>query len=134
MILVEPGGGHNSPNFAWLGLYCTVNFVEKCFLMTELVSQSTVGLILSTSICTVLCGQLILIFLNNEILQCQKLCKQRCFGFRNFYITYEKSGQNKLSGRQNTQFLYAVNILTKIVIETKIAKYSEMVQFPLYLQ
>jgi len=33
-----PGGGHNSPNFAWLGLYCTVNFVEKCFLMTELVS------------------------------------------------------------------------------------------------
>ena len=34
----EPGGGHNSPNFAWLGLNCTVNFVEKCFLMTELVS------------------------------------------------------------------------------------------------
>ena len=28
----------NEPNFAWLGLYCTVNFVEKCFLMTELVS------------------------------------------------------------------------------------------------
>ena len=33
-----PGGGHNSPNFAWPGLYCTVKFVEKCFLMTELVS------------------------------------------------------------------------------------------------
>ena len=33
-----PGGGHNSPNFAWLGLYCTVKFVEKCFLMAELVS------------------------------------------------------------------------------------------------
>ena len=33
--------------------------------MTELVSLSTVGLILSTSICTVLCGQLILIFFNN---------------------------------------------------------------------
>ena len=32
------GGGHNSPNFAWLGVYCTVKFVEKCFLMTELVS------------------------------------------------------------------------------------------------
>ena len=36
--VVDPGGGQNSPNFAWLGLYCTVNFVEKCFLMTELVS------------------------------------------------------------------------------------------------
>ena len=32
------------------------------------------------------------------------------------------------------QVLYAVNILTKIVIETKIAKYPEMVQFPLYLK
>jgi len=42
-----------------------VKFVEKCFRMTELVSLSTVGLILSTSICTVLCGQLILIFFNN---------------------------------------------------------------------
>jgi len=35
---------------------------------------------------------------------------------------------------KNTQFLYAVNILTKIVIEIKIAKYSEMVQFLLYLK
>ena len=34
----KPGGGHNSPNFAWLGLFCTVNFVDKCFHMTELVS------------------------------------------------------------------------------------------------
>ena len=28
---LQAGGGHNSPNFAWLGLYCSVNFVEKCF-------------------------------------------------------------------------------------------------------
>ena len=56
------------------------------------------------------------------------------FRVQKFFITYEKSGQNKLSGRQNIQLLYAVNILTKIVIETKIAKYSEMVQFPLYLK
>ena len=55
------------------------------------------------------------------------------FRVQKFVITYKKSGQNKLSGRQNTQFLYAVNILTQIVIETKIAKYSAMVQFPLYL-
>ena len=35
---MRSGGGYNSPNFAWLGLYCAVKFVEKCFLMTELVS------------------------------------------------------------------------------------------------
>ena len=36
------------------------------------------------------------------------------FLVQKFFITYDKSGKNKLSGRQNTQFLYAVNILTKI--------------------
>ena len=47
------------------------------------------------------------------------------FRVQKFFITYEKSVKNKLSGRQNTQFLYAVNILTKIVKETKTAKYSD---------
>ena len=79
-------------------------------------------------------GQLILIFFNNELYCSVKNCVNNDVLGSEIYHNIRKEWIEQVIWKTNTQFLYAVNILTKIVIETKIAKYSEMVQFPLYLK